>query len=148
VAVVIPFFLRRATERDVQPICDLLVAHKLPTEGVAEAIGDFIVAEINEKLIGAVGLEVYGRYGLLRSAAVSGERRGQGIGRALVGEILSKARSRNLASVYLLTTTAESYFPSFGFSAVERNRVPREIMASPELTGACPESATVMRLDL
>ncbi|MGH9424311.1 MAG: GNAT family N-acetyltransferase, partial [Thermoanaerobaculia bacterium] len=99
-----------------------------------------------DKLIGAIGVEIYGRTALLRSAVVSQERRAQGIGRALVGELLSKARSASLESVYLLTTTAEPYFESFGFAVVDRSAVPAELNASAELRGACPDTATVMRL--
>jgi N-acetylglutamate synthase and related acetyltransferases len=144
----IPFFMRRAKVTDIETVNALLSANDLPTEGVADAIDDFIVAEVGDRLIGAIGLELYGRTGLLRSAVVSGERRGQGIGRALVGELLSKARSGNLDSLYLLTTTAEPYFESFGFAVVNRADVPEELNASAELRGACPDTATVMRLRL
>jgi N-acetylglutamate synthase-like GNAT family acetyltransferase len=143
---VIPFFMRRATSADSDRVQALLNANDLPTDGVAEAINDFIVAEVGDNLIGAIGIELYGRTGLLRSAVVSPERRGQGIGRALVGELLSKSRSMSLESLYLLTTTAEPYFESFGFATVDRSTVPAELNASAELRGACPDTATVMRL--
>jgi N-acetylglutamate synthase-like GNAT family acetyltransferase len=48
----------------------------------------------------------------------------------------------------LLTTTAEAYFPSFGFTVTSRATVPDEIRATGEFRGACPESATVMCLTL
>ncbi len=138
--------MRRATSADSDRVQALLNANDLPTDGVAEAINDFIVAEVGDNLIGAIGIELYGRTGLLRSAVVSPERRGQGIGRALVGELLSKSRSMSLESLYLLTTTAEPYFESFGFATVDRSTVPAELNASAELRGACPDTATVMRL--
>jgi N-acetylglutamate synthase and related acetyltransferases len=144
----IPFFMRRATPADVDRVSALLTANDLPTEGVKDAVDDFIVAEVGDNLIGAIGIELYGRTGLLRSAVVSTERRGQGVGRALVGELLSRARSANLESLYLLTTTAEPYFESFGFAVVDRSTVPPELNASAELRGACPDTATVMRLRL
>jgi amino-acid N-acetyltransferase len=50
--------------------------------------------------------------------------------------------------VFLLTTTAENFFPSFGFQRIERADVPTELEQSPELRGACPASATVMKLTL
>jgi amino-acid N-acetyltransferase len=144
----IPFFMRRAKAADLDRINALLAENELPVEGVADAVNDFIVAEVGDKLIGVIGLELYGRSGLLRSAVVSTARRGQGIGRALAGELLSKARSGNLESLYLLTTTAEAYFESFGFVVVDRSSVPAELNASAELRGACPDTATVMRLSL
>jgi len=53
-----------------------------------------------------------------------------------------------MRALYLLTTTAEEYFPSFGFEKVERSSVPAELNDSAELKGACPASATVMRRGL
>lgn len=46
--------------------------------------------------------------------------------------------------MYLLTTTAERYFPSLGFRVTPRDAVPDEIRATGEFKGACPASATVM----
>ncbi|HUF25689.1 MAG TPA: hypothetical protein VMM18_01810 [Gemmatimonadaceae bacterium] len=43
-----------------------------------------------------------------------------------------------------LTTTAERYFPSFGFVPTARDAVPEEVQRSPEFAGVCPSSATVM----
>ena len=142
------FFLRRARQYDLDPVIELLVASKLPTDGVPEAISNFVVAEGSKGIVGAVGLEVYGRYGLLRSAVVASAWQGYGVGRALVGEILSQARIRAIDTLFLLTTTAENYFPSFGFVRIDRDEVPAELNESAELRGACPSSATVMRLEL
>ncbi len=142
------FLLRRARTTDLDAVCALLTASKLPVEGVAEALGNFVVAEGNFSIVGAVGLELYGRYALLRSAVVAPSWQGYGVGRALVGEALSKARSTEIRTVFLLTTTAENYFPSFGFIRIERDDVPAELQESPELKGACPSTATVMRLEL
>jgi amino-acid N-acetyltransferase len=66
----------------------------------------------------------------------------------LTGEILSRARARNIDEVFLLTTTAENFFPSFGFQRIERADLPPELEQSAELTGACPASATVMKLSI
>ncbi|MBV9947898.1 MAG: GNAT family N-acetyltransferase, partial [Myxococcales bacterium] len=44
----------------------------------------------------------------------------------------------------LLTTTADSFFPRFGFQHIAREDVPPELRASRELQGACPASAIVM----
>ena len=63
----------------------------------------------------------------------------------LVNEILADAQEQGVAAVYLLTTTAENYFPAFGFERIDRSEVPLELDASEELKGACPASAIVMR---
>jgi N-acetylglutamate synthase and related acetyltransferases len=143
------FFIRRAKKDDLEAISELLQNAKLPLDGVAEALDNFILAEGNGiHVVGAAGLEVYGRFALLRSVVVAAGWQGYGVGRALTGEIISRARARNIDDVFLLTTTAESFFPSFGFVRIDRADVPAEVEASPELRGACPASATVMKLTL
>jgi amino-acid N-acetyltransferase len=62
--------------------------------------------------------------------------------------VIDAARSSKLRSLYLLTTTAENYFPSFGFEVANRNDAPEPIRETTEFTTACPASATMMRLDL
>jgi amino-acid N-acetyltransferase len=47
--------------------------------------------------------------------------------------------------VFLLTTTAEKFFPRFGFEQIAREDVPPSVQASVEFTSACPTSAIVMR---
>jgi amino-acid N-acetyltransferase len=143
------FFIRRAKNADLEAVSALLETAKLPLDGVAESFENFVVAEGNWiDIVGAAGLEVYGRFSLLRSVVVAPGWQGYGVGRALTGEILSRARARNIDEVFLLTTTAENFFPSFGFQRIERADLPPELEQSAELTGACPASATVMKLAL
>ena len=87
-------------------------------------------------------MECYGDSGLLRSVAVAPGWRGSGIGRALVDRVLEDGRAAGVQDVYLLTTTAEHYFPRFGFACVDRESVPAAVRASAEFTGACPASAS------
>jgi amino-acid N-acetyltransferase len=91
-----------------------------------------------------VGLELYGESALLRSAAVEESWRGSGVGRVLVERALDLARGRGIEDVYLLTTTAEYYFPKFGFVCVRRDEVAQGVRSSVEFQTACPASATVM----
>jgi amino-acid N-acetyltransferase len=55
------------------------------------------------------------------------------------------AQDLQLPALYLLTTTAERYFPTFGFEPITRADVPATVQTSVEFTAACPSSATVMR---
>jgi len=136
--------IRPAAADDLDPVRTLLADNDLPTTGVAESIGDFFVAEDDSGIVGVVGMEYCGSYGLLRSTAVRPEWRGRGVARQLVERIIATAESRGVRALYLLTTTAETYFPSFGFQATTRDAVPREIQATDEFRGACPASAAVM----
>src|SRR4029079_2573005 len=72
--------LRPATETDLAAISSLLRENRLPLDGVSDWVDDFIVADLDGKIVGSVAMERYGAYGLLRSAAVSETARGKGIG--------------------------------------------------------------------
>ena len=143
--------LRAARESDLPAIERLLIASGLPTAGVAEALTSFVVAESEQdkRIVGVVGLELCcDEYALLRSAAVEPAWRGAGLGRRLVTHAIADAESRGIKALYLLTTTAERYFPSFGFAKTTRETVPDEVRQSVEFREACPASATVMALEL
>jgi len=136
--------IRKATNRDLDAVEGLLSANDLPLDGVKENLSGFIVAEEGGRVIGAVGLERFGSVALLRSAVVSEGRRGGGVGRRLVEHILDYAESDGIEEVFLLTTTAEDYFPRFGFTRTTRSAVPPTVKASAEFRGACPDTALVM----
>jgi len=93
-------------------------------------------------------VEVYGAAGLLRSVAVHPGQRGTGLGQALTRAAADLARGAGVEELYLLTTTAEGFFPRLGFERVERGELPAALGASAELRGACPASAVAMRLRL
>jgi amino-acid N-acetyltransferase len=136
--------LRAATPDDLARIETLLATSGLPLDGVADTLAGFVVAEHDGTLVGVAGLEVCRDHALLRSVAVSDEWRSHGVGRALVTRVIADAEARGIHALYLLTTTAEHYFPSFGFRAISRDGVPEDIRATAEFQGACPASATVM----
>jgi amino-acid N-acetyltransferase len=136
--------LRTANAADLESVFSLLDRSGLPTAGVADSFSQFLVAEAEGRLVGVVGLELYGESALLRSAAVEESWRGSGVGRVLVERALDLARERGIEDVYLLTTTAENYFPKFGFVCVRRDEVAQGVQSSVEFRSACPESATVM----
>ena len=143
-----PIDIRRARDSDIDAISLLLSSSNLPLDGVRDSIADFFVAEAMTTIVGSVGVEVHGDYGLLRSAAVSDALRGRGVGKRLVNQAIEYAKERGMQALFLLTTTAEGYFPSFGFEKVERSDVPDELKESAEFKDACPASATVMRKEL
>jgi amino-acid N-acetyltransferase len=137
--------VRPARGADHAAVLGLLAAADLPLMGVPATLEGFLVAEQAGRVVGAVGLEPYGPDALLRSAVVSPEARGSGVGQALVSDIIRHASARGVRGVYLLTTTAERYFPRFGFERIERSEVPAAVRDSDEFRVACPASAVVMR---
>ena len=54
----------------------------------------------------------------------------------------------DLPDVYLLTTTAEQFFPKWGFVQIPRDDVPAGVQQSVEFQSACPSTAIVMRATL
>ena len=141
-----PALVRAASAADHPSVVALLEAAALPVAGVTPALSDFFVAEDRGRIVGAIGLETYVPGGLLRSAVVDPAARGTGIGVALVERVLGHARERGIRSVYLLTTTAERYFPRFGFDRITRDEVAERVRTSVEFREACPASAVVMRV--
>ena len=136
--------LRPARPGDLDAIARLLTASSLPLDGVAESLAAFVVAEADGRLVGVAGLEICRDNALIRSLAVDPAWRSHGIGRALVTRVIFDAEARGIRGLYLLTTTAERYFPSFGFRAIARDAVPDDVRATAEFQDACPASATVM----
>ena len=136
--------IRKAKNQDLDAVGSLLIANDLPVEGVKENFSSFVVAEDEDAIVGAIGLEKFGSVALLRSAVVSNDHRGSGIGRGLVERILECAGEDGIEELFLLTTTAEDYFPRFGFALTTRSAVPAAIKTSAEFQGACPDTALVM----
>ena len=136
--------LRAAERTDLPAIEQLLTASHLPLAGVADALPGFVVAESGGAIVGTAALERCCDSALLRSVAVAPEWRSRGLGRALVTRVIADAEARGLRALYLLTTTAEHYFPSFGFREITREDVPPEVRSTEEFQGACPASAVVM----
>ncbi|HEU5479202.1 MAG TPA: arsenic resistance N-acetyltransferase ArsN2 [Candidatus Tumulicola sp.] len=144
--------VRRATRDDLPGIERLLSSADLTTAGVADIVaarpGDFFVAEMNampKQIVAAAGLEVRGTTAVLRSVAVDPEWRGRGMGHELVRQIVCDAESRGIHALYLLTMTAEHYFPRLGFERIDRSSVPNEIAETAEFTSACPATAVAMK---
>ena len=134
-----------ARRDDLAAVLRLLQDSRLPTDGLAEHLATAFVARDGADIVGSVALEVYPDGALLRSVAVARQRQRLGLGQQLTDAAIALARTLNVPALYLLTTTADRYFPKFGFDRVERDDVPAGVRTSIEFTSACPSSATVMR---
>jgi amino-acid N-acetyltransferase len=55
------------------------------------------------------------------------------------------AAESGIETLFLLTETAEEWFPRLGYSASTRGTVPATLAASPEFADECPYSAAVFR---
>jgi amino-acid N-acetyltransferase len=137
-----------ATERDLPEIRALLERLHLPLAGVDQHLPTMVVAKEDEQVVGTAALELYADGALLRSVAVEPRRQGNQLGHQLTDAALRLAMARGASTVFLLTTTADRFFPRFGFEQITRAEVPLSIRRSVEFESACPASAIVMRKQL
>ncbi len=130
--------IREAEERDAPPIAALvnhfanqgLMLHRSEEE-VRRIIGDFLVAEMDGKIVGCGALaRLDANLAEIRSLAVAEEAQGLGIGKKLVGALIEKARERAFPRVCALTLQ-EKFFEKQGFRIVDRQELP------PKMWGEC-----------
>ena len=140
--------IRAATATELVPVLDLLERCALPVMGLSDHVDTLLVADNGTRVVGSAALELHGDNALLRSVAVDASARGKGLGQRLTLAALDLARSRGTRDVFLLTTTAETFFFRFGFEPAERTNVPDAVRQSVEFTSACPASAVVLRKHL
>jgi amino-acid N-acetyltransferase len=137
--------IEAATAPDLPAVHALLARHQLPLDGVDAHLDTMIVAREGSALAGVAAVELYRDGSLLRSLAVDPAFQGQRLGHRLTEAALQLARTPGAETVFLLTTTAERFFPRFGFEQIQRDEVPASVQSSVEFRSACPASAIVMR---
>lgn len=137
--------IERASTADLEALHRLLEEHHLPTAGLRDHLAHALVARERGVIVGSAALEIYRDGALLRSVAVRQRLQRTGLGGRLTRAALDLASERRVHAVYLLTTTAERYFPKFGFERITREDVPDGVKTSVEFTAACPSTAVVMR---
>jgi len=140
--------LRPAKPVDREYIEALLTQNALPTADLPEKLSCLYVCEVKTKQVGVGGLEQHQEVGLLRSVAIEESGQGNGYGKMVCNKLLERARSEDISTVYLLTTTAEGFFTQLGFKEVARENVPPSIQSTSEFKDLCPASAVCMKCDL
>ncbi len=126
-------------------IKQLLAACELPTTDILPSKSLlFFGCHSDAKLVGIVGLEICGTVALLRSLAVDPLQRKQGLGKSLVDFAEAHAASLGVESLYLLTTTADSFFSGLGYSPASREDAPSLIKNTSLFSGLCPASSVFM----
>ncbi|MNT57055.1 acetyltransferase [compost metagenome] len=130
-----------------EPTPDLIAeleAASLPTDDLHEPGRRFYRFEDAAGLIGFGGLEQIGPNALIRSIVVIDARRGGGAGAAILSWLEKEAVEQKAAGLYLLTTSATTFFEQHGYSVVPRSSAPPAIAASRQFSGLCPASAAFM----
>jgi len=132
--------------KSIDAIKTLLQENDLPVSDLNSKI-TFFVEKLNEKIIAAGGIEDVGNDAIIRSIVVADEHKGSGFGKAITMQLLNHAKEKGKKDIYLLTTTAEKYFPKYGFKEIDRHAVPDNVKNSSQYKDVCPDTAVVMKLD-
>ncbi len=133
-----------AINEDWKAILNLLNQATLPTDDIKINIHHFVVAKVEDMVVGCIGLEDYSTIGLLRSFAVDERYRNQRIGKNLISQLNSYALQKGITQLYLLTTTASKYFAREDFEVIDRNIIPELIKKTSEFKYLCPSEAICM----
>jgi amino-acid N-acetyltransferase len=136
------------SREDLPQVMELLEDGGLPPDGLEDHLPTLLVARLQGRVVGSAALELYGAAALLRSVAVRRDLRGTGLGSRLTESALRLSRELGATEAYLLTETADLFFPRFGFRSIPRSQVPASVRSSVEFTSACPAGARAMALDL
>lgn len=134
----------RLADGDLSTVERLLDRNNLPTDDVRDRSGSFFLAEADGETVGVGGVERHGSDGLLRSVVVKSELRGAGYGAVLTERLEARAAADGIDRLYLLTTTARSFFEREGYEQTDRGTVPESIRETTQFSDLCPDSATVL----
>jgi amino-acid N-acetyltransferase len=140
--------ISKASDNHRPMVIALLLAEKLPVEDLPTSLDHFFVALHENEVIGAIGLEQYGNYALLRSMVVHTAHRNKHIASSLVEQLENYGKMLDISAMYLLTETAPAYFEKKGYEKINREEVPAALQASSEFSHVCPVSAIVMKKEL
>src|SRR5258708_16638547 len=113
-------------------------------------LADFLVVEEDGAFLGCGALAVLtADLAEVRSLAVRPEAGGRGVGRAIVGACVARARVRGLRRVFALTLVPE-FFTKSGFTLTSLGRLPEKSAAECPVCPkrfACDEHAMLLHLD-
>jgi amino-acid N-acetyltransferase len=123
----------------------LLQAQGLPASDISdEHLENLFYVGSEGSPTGLVGLGIYGADALLRSQVVGENARSKGLGSELTKYAEKYAASKSVRTIYLLTTTAESFFARLGYERIDRSRAPLSIERTREFASLCPASSAFM----
>ena len=137
--------IRVANKEDICDIINLLAEVSLPYSDIPAPNQHFFIAETEGAIIASAAVEVYGKNAIFRSFAVEKNSRNRGIGKEIYEFAIAYAISVGIKSLYLLTTTASTWFENRNWEYYERDSVPGDIENAREFASICPSSARCMR---
>lgn len=142
------FRVGNASAQDLIAIRVLLERSGLPTSDLESARPEFAVIREQGQVIAAGALQHFGSAALLRSVVVAPDRRGSGVGHAMVSGLERIACAARISRLVLLSQTAVEFFARQGYRVIERDAAPRDMHGSEEFRSLCASSATCMAKSL
>ena len=128
--------VRRARTPDVRTIRELVdeyagqVLLAKETVTLYEAVPEFLVAELDGRVVGCGALHVlWEDLGEIRTVAVSPSVVGRGVGHAIVGALIGQARELGLQRLFVLTFEKQ-FFARHGFAEIDGTPVSAEVFAA------------------
>ena len=128
--------VRRARTADVPTIKNLvdhyagrvLLAKEIVT--LYESVQEFLVGELSGQVVGCGALHVlWEDLGEIRTVAVHPDAVGRGVGHAIVGALIERARELGLKRLFVLTFE-EKFFARHGFAEIDGTPVPPDVFAA------------------
>jgi amino-acid N-acetyltransferase len=149
--------IRRARVSDAPAIGELInyyaergrMLHR-SMESIYDSLREFLVAESAGRIVGCVAVDVFwADLAEVKSLAVAGDCRGQGVGARLIAAAVDDARALGIRKLFALTYEKE-FFLKQGFEVIPRDTLPekvwRECIACSKVD-ACDEIAMLRRLE-
>ncbi|GAA1400152.1 amino-acid N-acetyltransferase [Pseudonocardia kongjuensis] len=128
--------VRRARTPDVRVIRELVdeyagrVLLAKETVTLYEAVPEFLVAELDGKVVGCGALHVlWEDLGEIRTVAVSPSVLGRGVGHRIVDALIDGARELGLRRLFVLTFEKQ-FFARHGFAEIDGTPVSAEVFAA------------------
>ncbi|MGB9621994.1 MAG: N-acetyltransferase [Brevinematia bacterium] len=126
--------IREASLEDVDSIFNLMKpfvdkGDLLPRskDDITDHIRNFIVAEVDGKVVGSMAIKFYSREMVeFRSLVVDVNFQGKGIGAKLVNEGIEIVKEMGVKRVFVLTRS-ENFFKKLGFYVVKKDIFPEKI---------------------
>ena len=137
-----------ATGKDIPFITALLLDADLPPDELERWIDNFILLSVEGKTVGCIGLETWGKVGLLRSFVISEDYRSNGLGIKLYNRLIALAKEKKLSSILLLAKGASIFFEKNGFKIIDRNEAPESVKESIQFNLEECRVYDVMELDI
>lgn len=149
--------IRCAAPEDIQGIAALVEIHArrgevLPrsVEIIQANIDDWVVAVRGRSVLACGSLQAYSTtLNEVRSLVVSDQEKRQGLGKAILKDLIEEAQLRGVSTLFALTRTAP-FFERAGFERSDRFRFPEKVWQDCvicPIQDDCDEFAVVLFLD-